>query len=266
MGVANCGYCTRFPCDTLKDTAGAWNRQKIEAKLGAPLSEEDYQSFVEPFEGLKRLETILASLTQAELVEPPTKTPTVKAKIADFPENLLFSKEETAAFKAVHKLLATLHDSPLGMSNTDTFAQQHKLENLRAHVFRVLWIFGCYGKLEQDQLLVDPEGYFANRGSEKTLAIWAFVQGTIFKILSEQGVSCERTALKGVKEEDLATGTGYLRGRGWIMTMKFKQKLGGAPVLKAFQEYTQMLDKKYGKKAFKQFVNVDMQVLAEKRL
>ena len=37
-------------------------------------------------------------------------------------------------------------------------------------------------------------------------------------------------------------------------------------MLKAFQEYTQMLDKKYGKKAFKQFVNVDMKVLTEKRL
>lgn len=264
-GVANCAYCARFPCDTLKATADAWNRQKIEAKLGVVLSDEDYKAFVEPFEGLKRLETIHATLKQEELVEP-TKTLKAKATTVDFPEELPFSKEETASFKAVHKLLATLHDSSLGMSNTDTFAQQHKLETLRAHVFRFLWIFGCYGKLEQAQLVVDPEAYFANRGNEKTLAIWAFVQSTIFKILSEQGVCCERSALKGVKEEDLTTGTGYLRGRGWIMTMKFEQKLGGAPVLKAFQEYTQMLDNKYGKKAFKQFVNVDMQVLSEKRL
>ena len=50
-----------FPCDTLKETAGLWNRRSIEAKLGVPLSEEDYISFVEPFKVLNRLGVIRAS-------------------------------------------------------------------------------------------------------------------------------------------------------------------------------------------------------------
>ena len=265
-GVANCAYCSRFPCDTLKATAGAWNRESIEAKLGAPISEEEYRSFVEPFEGIRRLEAIRASLKPDEIVEP-AKVPTSEARIAEFPENLSFSKEETASFKAVHKLLAALHHSSLGLRGTDTFAQQHKLENLRAHVLRFLWILGSCGKFEKEKcahLVVDAGTYFANRGSEKTLAIWSFVEDVVFRVLSEFGVCCERFALKGVKEEDLTTGTGYLRYKGWVMKMSFEEKISGTATLKAFQTYTRRLAKKYGKKAFKHFSTADMQILTEK--
>jgi hypothetical protein len=264
-GVANCAYCSRFPCDTVKATAGAWNRKIIEAKLGAPISEDEYHAFVEPFEGMSRLEAIHASLKPEEVVEP-AKAPTSETRIADFPQNLPFSKEEIAAFKAVHKLLATLQHSSLGLRGTDTFAQQRKLENLRAHVLRFLWILGNHGKFEKEKcanLVVDAGTYLANRGSEKTLAIWAFVEGTVFKVLSEFGVCCERAALKGVKEEDLATGTGYLRSKGWIMRMSFAEKIGGAEALKALQTFVRKLDGKYGAKAFQRFRDADMQILFE---
>jgi hypothetical protein len=254
-GVANCAYCARFPCDTVKATASAWNRKLIEAKLGAPISEDEYHAFVEPFEGMSRLEAIHASLKPDALVEP-AKTPTSETRIADFPENLPVSKEETASFKAVHKLLATLESSSLGLRGTDTFAQQHKLENLRAHVLRFLWIFGNYGKFEKEkcaQLVVDAGTYFANRGSEKTLAIWSFVEDTVFKVLSEFGVCCERVTLKGVKEEDLTTGTGYLRYKGWVMKISFEEKIGGAAALKALQTYTQRVDKKIRQKSISAF-------------
>jgi len=264
-GVANCAHCSRFPCDTVKATAGAWNRESIEEKLGAPISEEEYHAFVEPFEGISRLEAIHASLKSDEIVEP-AKVPTSETRIADFPENLPFSKEETASFKAVYKLLGTLERSSLGLRGTDTFAQKHKLENLRAHVLRFLWILGSCGKFEKEKcthLVVDAGTYFANRGSEKTLAIWSFVEDTVFKVLSEFGVCCERVALKGVKEEDLTTGTGYLRYNGWVMKMSFEEKIGGTAALKALQTYIQRVDKKYGKKAFQHFRDADMQILFE---
>jgi len=265
-GVANCAYCSRFPCDTLKATAAAWNRENIEAKLGAPISEEDYCSFVEPFEGIRRLEAIRASLKPNEIVEP-AKFSASKRRIVDFPKSMPFSKEELASFQAVHSLLTNLTRSSLGLRDTDTFAQQHKLENLRAHVLRFLWILGSCGKVEKEDcmnLVVDARTYFANRGSEKTLAIWAFVQDVVFRVLSEFGVCCERFVLKGVKEEDLTTGTGYLRYNGWVMKMSFEEKIGGTAALKAFQTYTQRLDKKYGNKALKHFSTADMQTLTEK--
>jgi len=247
-GVANCAYCAIFPCDTLKPTAGAWNRESIEAKLGAPISEDEYHSFVEPFEGIRRLAAIRASLKPDESVEP-AKIPTFGIRSADFPRNLPFSKEETASFKAVHNLLANLARSSLGLRGTDTFAQQHKLENLRAHV--------------SPCLVVDPEIYYANRGSEKTLAIWSFVEDVVFNVLSEFGVCCERVAQKGVENEDLTTGTGYLRKKGWVMRMSFEEKVGGAAALKALQTYVQRLDNRYGARAFQRFRDTDMQILLE---
>jgi len=262
-GVANCAYCARFPCDTLKATAALWNRESIEKRVGSPISEEEYHSFVEPFEGIRRLEAIRASLKPDEIVEPE-KAPASETRIAEFPKNLPFSKEEAASFKAVHRLLATLVDSSLGLRDADTFAQQHKLENLRAHVLRFLWILGNYGKVENAKhLVVDAETYIANRGSEKTLAIWSFVEDTVFRVLSEFGVCCERVVLKGVKEEDVTTGTGYLRGKGWVMKMSFEERIGGTAALKALQTYTRRLDEKYGKKAFHHFRSADMQFLFE---
>ena len=264
--VANCAYCSRFPCDTVKATGGVWNRESIEEKLGAPISNEEYHVFVEPFEGISRLKAIRASLKPEEIVEP-AKAPPSKRRIADFPENLAFSKEEKASFKAVHKLIATIKRSSLGLLYIDTFAQHHSLENRRANVLRFLWILGRYGKFEKEKnahLVVDARTYEANRGSEKTLAIWSFVKDTVFKVLSEFGVCCQRIALKGVKEEDLATGTGYLRSKGWVMKMSFEETIGGTPALKALKTYTRRLDEKYGKKAFQHFSDADMQILFEK--
>jgi hypothetical protein len=263
--VANCAHCSRFPCDTVIATAGAWNRGSIEKKLGAPISEEEYHAFVEPFEGISRLEAVLASLESDEIVEP-AKVSTSEARVTDFPENLPFSKEEIVSFKAVYKLLSTLAHSSLGLKGTDTFAQQHKLENLRAAVLRFLWILGSCGKFERAKcahLVVDAGIYLANRGSEKRLAIWPFVEDTVFKVLSEFGVYCERGASKGVKEEVLVTGTGYLRSKGWVMTMSFEEQIGGAAALNALQTYTRRLGEKCGTKAFQHFRDVDIQILLE---
>lgn len=265
-GVANCAYCSRFPCDTLKETAGIWNRESIETRLGEPISEEEYHSFVQPFEGIMRLEAIRESIKLDKIVEP-AKIPKLEAKITDFPKNLPLSKEEKASFKEVHKLLTTLNNSSLGLQDTDTFAQQHKLENLRAHVLRFLWILGSCGKLEKERdglLGVDPKTYLTNRGSEKRLAIWSFVQNTVFKVLSEVGICCKRIALKGIKKEDLTTGTGYFRNKGWAVKMFFEESIGGMTTINAFQSYAQRLAKKYGKKAFKHFKTADMQILNEK--
>lgn len=265
-GVANCAYCSRFPCETVKATGGAWNRENIEKKLGAPISEEEYHAFVEPFEGVSRLEAIRASLKPEEIVEP-AKAPTSETRITDFPENLPFSKEETASFRAVHKLLATVKHSSLGLRDTDAFAQHHRLENRRAHVLRFLWILGRHGKFEKEKsshVVVDAKSYEANRGSEKTLAIWSFVKDIVFEVLSEFGVYCERVGLKGVKEEDLVTGTGYLRSKGWVIKMSFEKKIGGTAALKALQTYTRKLDEEYGKKAFQHFSDADMRILCKK--
>ncbi len=261
-GMANCGYCSRFPCDTVKATAGAWNRKIIEGKLGTPLSEENYHVFVEPFEGMRRLEAIHASLKPEMLVEP-AKLETEEKGIVDFP-GLSHSNEEMAGFKRVYGLLVDLLRSPLGLRDTDTFGQYYRLGNLRSHILRFLWIVGNYGEFAEEKgsaLVVKADTFLANRGSEKTLAIWSFLRDSVFRVLSEFGVFCERVVLEGVKETDLVTGTDYLRSKGWVIRMSFDEKRGGAASLKALQTYVRSLEKEFGKKAFQRFQEADMRVL-----
>lgn len=260
-GVANCAYCSRFPCDTLKATTDLWTRKKIEVKLGTPLSEEDYHSFVEPFEGLTRLKAIRASLKPDEIVEP-VKVAMYKTRIVEFPKDL--ELDEARTFKVVHKLLATLENSSLGLKDTDTFTQQHKLGNRKAHILRFMWILAAYGKFEEKNgahLVVDSETYLANRAKEKTLSIWSFVEDVVFKVLAEFGIYCDRVVLEGVAIDDLTTGTGYLRNRGWTLRMSFEEKVGGTAALKAMQSYAKRLNKQYCARGFQYFRQADMTIL-----
>ena len=213
---------------------------------------------------MTRLSAIHSSQKPNEIVEP-TKIPKSKTRIVEFPDNLPV-KEGLASFKAVYNLLINIDDSSLGLKDTDTFAQQHKLENQKAHILRFLWILGNYGKFEKrisSYLVVDAETYYVNRGKEKTLSIWSFVEDVVFKFLAEFGVSCELDALEGVMTEDLTTGMGYLRKKGWVMRMSFEEKIGGTATLKALQTYANNLDKKHASRAFQRFREADMTILLE---
>jgi hypothetical protein len=260
-GIENCGYCSRFPCETLKGTADAWRREVIEAKLGESLSDADYRRFVEPFEGLRRLTVLRESLNPSEFVEPPKVTE--KTNLVEFPKNLTMAKVEH--LKQVHTLIEKIWNSSFGLQGTDTFAQHHTLEKERTNVLRFLWIFGTYGKLDGDGsvLVVDPKTYLASRGSEKQLAIWSFLKAVVFKELSSLGVCYKLVPLTGVKIADLTTGTGYVRNKGWVLSISFETQIGGLDALRALQAYCKKLDQKFGKKAFQRFCIADMGVLSE---
>jgi hypothetical protein len=256
-GVANCAYCSRFPCDTLEGTAGLWNRVSIEAKLGMPLSDDEYHTFVQPFEGLNRLQAIRTSLQPDEIIDPAKASSTTRT--IGFP-NHLFLQEERVSFKLVHDLLVTIENSALGLNDTDTFAQQHTLNTRKSHLLRFLWILGAYGQIEKENtthLAVDAETYLAHRGTEKTLASWPFVEDVVFKMLAEFGVKSQRIALKGITEEELITGTGYLRKNGWRMALWFKEERDHS-TLNALHKYATELKRRYGSKAFQRFQRADM--------
>jgi hypothetical protein len=69
--------------------------------------------------------------------------------------------------------------------------------------------------------------------------------------------------LKGFKEEDLTTGTGYMRSKGWVKKMSFMKKIGDITVLNAIYNYIRRLDEKYGRKAFNHFSKGDMELLRD---
>jgi len=55
-GVENCGYCGEYICGKLKERLVS--RNEIEEKRGSPIPEEDYDSFVKPYDSKERLDQI----------------------------------------------------------------------------------------------------------------------------------------------------------------------------------------------------------------
>ena len=253
-GVETCAHCSAYPCEDVKNLhaiqrAGA--RERIAARLGMPIPEEDYIAFIEPYEGIKHLDEIRASLGPEDIVEMTSVS--VKPRVADFPDDLSFSKEETAAFEALHRLLATI-ESAGGVS----YARQAALEKRRRHLLKMLWVFGRFGGLKEEggaHLVIDGETYLA-QGMHSGYSRMK----DCFKVLEEYGVHCEHIPLT---EEGWLTPTGALRKGGWFMKMSFDDDAGGVSALTALQSYAAKLDEKYGEKAFRYFSKGDMRVLSE---
>lgn len=257
-GVVTCAQCSGYPCEEVKQWGTRWTREAVAARLGIQeeaIPEEDYLAFIEPYESLKHLAAIRASLTPEDIVEM-TKPSPVRART--FPADLPFSKEGTSAFEAVHRLLAKI----ISISG-ETHARQTILEKEKKYLLKLLWAFGLYGELRDEDgthLKIDSETYYAQLRGVPFYSTWEHVKHR-FKLLKEHGVHCD---LVPVKEEGWLTPKGALRKGTWFMNMSFDGAIGGEDALKALKSYTAQLHEKYGKRAFRYFSKADMRVFCSR--
>jgi hypothetical protein len=249
-GVETCAHCSGYPCeDVPKVSLSTDARERTAARLGTPIPEEDYLAFIEPYEGLKHLDEIRASLAPEDIVEMARVS--VKPRIVDFPDDLPFSKEETSAFEAIHRLLATV-----GCADGVSYARQAALKKRRRHLLKILWAFGLFGESKEEDgshLVMDSETYLA----QKIHSGYSRMED-YFRVLEEYGVHCEHVPLT---EEGWLTPGGALRKGGWFIKMSFDDDAGGVSALEALQSYAARLDENYGKRAFRYFSQADMRVL-----
>ena len=251
--VATCAHCSGYPCeDVPKVSLSADARARTAARLGTPIPEEDYLTFIEPYEGLKHLDEIRASLAPEDIVEMTRVS--VKPRIVDFPDDLSSSKEETLAFEALHRLLAAV-EAVDGVS----YARQAVLKKRRRHLLKILWAFGLFGELEEEEeeggshLVIDSQTYLAQKIHSNYSRVKDY-----FKALEGYGVHCEHVPLT---EEGWLTPTEALRKEGWFIKVSFDEDAGGVSALKALQSYAAKLEEKYGKRAFRYFSKANMRVL-----
>ena len=248
--VETCAHCSGFPCeDVPKVSVSADAREKTAARLGAAIPEKDYLTFIEPYEGLKHLNQIRSSLAAEDIVEMTRVS--VIPKIVNFSDDLPSSREETSAFEALHRLLAVLEAAD-GVS----YSRQTALNKNRRHLLKILWAFGRFGELKEEDglhLVIDGETYLAQKIHSGYSRMKDY-----FKILEKYGVRCEHVPLT---EEAWLTPRGALRKKGWVMKLSFSDDTGGASTLRALQKYTARLSEEHGEKTFGSFSRADMRVL-----
>lgn len=246
-GVATCAHCSGYPCeDVPRVSLAADAREKAATRLGTPIPEQDYLVFIEPYEGIKHLDEIRASLGPGDIVEM-TKPSPVRTRLVGFPGGLTLSEEETAAFKALYRLLAAIRSAP-----AETYARQALIRRRMQHMLKIMWAFGRFGEFAEEggsHLVIDGKTCGA-RAEFKSIVRKRdnALHGTAaqcFGILREHGVRGEHVPL----------------GKGWLLKMSFDDEAGGAPALKALKSYAAKLEE-YGEEAFKRFSKADMRVLS----
>lgn len=244
--VLTCAHCSAYPCGDIQSfTLPSDTRQKVADRLGEPVPEEAYLAFIEPYEGLKHLDQIRASLTPEDIKEM-TKI-SFKPRVTAFPD---LTGKRVASYRHLHGLIENMC-----VTEGISYARRDAFKKDRDYGLRLLWTFGCFGELQRDQLVIDGKTYL---GQKKMQAMYSKVLNHYFKVLEKHGVRCEHVPLA---KEGWLTPTGGLRPKGWLMKMSFDAKLGGVPTLKALQSYSTKLHEKHGKKAYRYFSKADMRVL-----
>jgi hypothetical protein len=259
-----CANCASYACEELLGSipAADW-RDGITNRLGAPIPKEDDLAFVAPYECLRNLDTLRASLDPEQIVEPSRLA--VRFRTVDLPEYLPLPHEKRAAIQALHHLLVALN-APAG---SVSYARRKVLKQRRSQQLKLLWVFGLLGQLEggeraRPRLVVDSQVYYAH----KLHSDYSTVKGCL-EALQVYGVQAEIVPLV---EGGWLTPTGALRktvGRkgkpAWLMELSFDEQAGGAGCLAALQSYARRLEEGYGKRAYRYFAQADMRSLREER-
>ncbi|NIM96138.1 MAG: DUF3795 domain-containing protein [Anaerolineales bacterium] len=258
-GVENCAYCSAYPCEAVPTvTASVNTRAEIEAELGKPIPEEDYLVFIEPYEGLKHLDTIRLSIVPSEIVEKYEVKP-LRAKIVNFPEGAFRIEDRAERYRSVHDLLERIL-----LAQTDTYAQQLMFKRRKPHMLGLLWVVARYGEIggeEGASLILDGGRY----GSQKECSWLVRKRDNSFHGAVRE--AAEYLKSYGVPWE-FETSNG-----GWFLVLSFDDDVGGLSALKALHVYVEKLVDGFGDaeyagstrfkgESFQRFSRADMQFLA----
>lgn len=263
-GVENCARCAVFPCRHVPTVSlSVGYRDQVAARLGGPIPEQDYRAFIEPYEGIKHLEAIRASLDPEAFVEPAA-VPPLRTRVVDFPGALPLSHTETAAYRALHRLLADILSA-----RAELYVQQMVLKKRRPVIWNLLWVFGRHGKLvdgDDPHLVIESE----------TLGSLPEFKNIVRKrdnaLHGSAAIAAELLHDFGVKIDHIPSTS-----KDWLLRMTFDDPAGGAAGLRALKRYVTRLIERHGAptyagssrykgEAFSRFSKADMRPLANSGL
>ena len=83
-GLETCATCGVYPCrDVPNVSLSADFRDLMAEKLGEPIHEGDYLAFIEPYEGIKHLDSHHAGLSPQDLI-PPKGVQPLRTRVSPF--------------------------------------------------------------------------------------------------------------------------------------------------------------------------------------
>lgn len=260
----NCAYCSRYPCDKIKALNLSNRREVAEQRIGEPIPDDKYLSFVRIFEGKKTLDEIRSGLSPDQLQEVKTIDKKVP-KIVVFPE----VNKKHKLYKTLHNALSRIIASELELIDTDTLAGQDMLKRRRSVLLRTLWIVANYGRIDGASILVDSISIYTHKKGTSGFPTSEGGWKRWFDIISDAGIIAEME-LAPLEKSNLISPTGWLRDRipgsndpAWHLRVSFDEELGGLQSLKTLQSYVKQLNKEYGKRAFSRFTKADMRFLQD---
>jgi hypothetical protein len=253
--VPTCAHCTAYPCEALQaQLFEPGSREQVAERLGQSVSEEDYLTFLEPYDMKAHLEETRASLAPEDIVAP-LKPPAHTFKTVGFPHELPLAAGELLGLQAVHRLLSTLN-----VVDAESLAMKELLEERRKDLLKVLWTFGVAGEWQEPdgQLVIDDRDWRAQKLPSQHTRV-----KRLWDILSGHGVECTFKPLG----EGWLLRSGWIRHRsqrwdvGWQMMLSLDQPAGGEAALLALSSYAQALEGQLGSKAYRKFAQADMRPL-----
>lgn len=261
-GAETCAHCSAFPCEDVPLVSLSVDAKKrIAARIRMSIPEEDYLTFIEPYEGMKHLDKIRATLDLSDIVEKIEVRPS-RTKVIKFTEDLPLSQEQKFAFEAVHNLLKFIL-----LAQTETYARQLLFKRRKPHMLGLLWAMGQYGEIDEEdgcQLVLDGRTYGSKRECswlvrKRDNSFYGAVKQAT-NLLQDYAVRCEFVPL-----ED-----------GWLLKLEFDEEAGGEVALKALKKYVVGLSDQYGEpvyagscrlkgKAFESFAKADMRLVGTRQ-
>jgi hypothetical protein len=263
--IQNCAYCSRYPCDWIEAHIGEITRETVSERLGEPVPDGAYESFIEPFQGKAHLDLIRAGLNSDDIVEAKTVEIPVK-KVVDYPEGAKIRGIKLSDLKAAHSFLSTLASTRFGLKHPDTVAGAGIIKGRRDVLFRFLWTLIQNGEIRNGgkTLVLDGVTYAENKKGRDSLTTLSRAN-MYFKMLKDLGINAELIQL----HDDWFTDMGFLRTHipkthepAWELVVSFTDKIGGKSTLKALKAYVNELTREYEKRAYSRFSKVDMRFLS----
>ncbi|MFX1418073.1 MAG: DUF3795 domain-containing protein [Promethearchaeota archaeon] len=253
--VDNCAYCGRFPCANTV-ARNDFTRENISEKIKSTIDDKTYDRYIRMFDSMTNLKKIRSDLHDSQIKNP--KSVSEKTEIAK-----IKGEFKNKNYHKIYEKFIEIANSNLGIKGIDTVAGYEHYLIRKDILWRLFWIFGLYGKINENNLNIDSITLYENR---KPISLpsneeqWKLY----FDILSKFGIFAELE----IKTDRLYTPGGYMRVKipqtnksAYMIKMKVNIDLQKYQFFKILNEILSELQIKAGKHAFVKFKKLDFKYL-----